>query len=305
VPEGLLGLPAHDEGAVPLLGLALGCLHGTLLWTADILRMYALLGFVLLAFERRSTRELLTWAALLYGVWFATTGLLRASLGAGGNAIPGVDVVGMARAAYHGSSYLPVLAFQVLAFPASLLITLVTKGPSVLALFLLGSWAGRSGLLERLESHMLRRVVGISLAAGLAGTSMAIATSHPWWRSLGTSIGSPGLALAYSSGLALLSLSPGGARALAPLGTVGRMALTNYVVQSIVCSLLFDGFAFGWYEMLTPAELLGTATEIFFGQVLISVWWFKHFRFGPLEWLWRSLTYRQPQPFLRTQTSPA
>ena len=79
------------------------------------------------------------------------------------------------------------------------------------------------------------------------------------------------------------------------------MALTNYVLQSVICAVLFDGFALGQYEMLAPAELLGTAAVIFFGQVLISTWWFNHFQFGPLEWLWRSLTYRHPQPFLRRE----
>lgn len=76
------------------------------------------------------------------------------------------------------------------------------------------------------------------------------------------------------------------------------MALTNYVLQSVVCSLLFNGYGFGLYESVGAARLWGFTFAIYLCQIPLSVWWLSRFQFGPLEWLWRSLTYGKRQPFL-------
>ncbi len=281
--------------------LGLGTAHAIFLWTADILRVYSLLGFALLAFRKRSNRALLGWTSLFFLLSFVLSGLGRGSRGEGNAGIPGIDVVGMARAAYHSSSYLDVLVFQALCFPASTIITLLARGPSVMALFLLGLLAGRSRQLGNLREArpLLRRVSGISLFAGLASSSLALLTRDPWLASLGAAIGSPGLCAAYASGLALLSSSTAGARALAPLGKAGRMALSNYLLQSMVCSLLFGGFGFALYERVGQACLLGIAILVYLAQLLLSAWWLDRFQSGPAEWLWRWLTYRRRQPFRR------
>ena len=83
---------------------------------------------------------------------------------------------------------------------------------------------------------------------------------------------------------------------LAPLASVGRMALTNYVLQSLLCSLLFNGYGFGLYNQVSPLAGLELTVLIFLLQIPLGVWWLRRFRFGPLEWLWRSLTYGQRQP---------
>ncbi len=281
--------------------LSLGILHAVFLWTADILRVYAALGFVLAAFRKRPNRTLLIWACFFVLLSAALQILGRASTGEGNTAIPGIDVVGMARAAYHSPSYVDVLIFQALSFPASSIISFLTRGPIVMALFLLGLAAGRSRLLEQLPDRreVLRRVFCISLVVGLAGSGLVLLGKNHWPAGLGSLIGSPGLASAYVSGLALLSLTARGARALAPLGKAGRMALSNYLLQSIACTLLFDGFGFALYEKVDQAGLLAMATLIYLAQIPFSVWWLRQFEFGPVEWLWRSLTYRRRQPFRR------
>ncbi len=282
-----------------------GVLHSILFWTGDILRLYALLGFALLAFRKRSNRTLLIWAGALFALSFVVLGLLGAP-GGKETAIPGFDIVGMARAAYTSSSYLDVLGFQTLASPLSFLILLVIQGPSVMALFLLGLLVGRLHFFERLPEHrpVLRRALWIGLVVGLIGNSLFVFAENGWLASLGFTIGAPALAAFYVSGLSLLSLRARGARLLAPLGQVGRMALSNYMLQSVICAILFGGFGLGLYEEVGAAGLLGLTVLIYLAQIPLSVWWLNRFQFGPIEWLWRSLTYGKRQPWRASQPRP-
>jgi uncharacterized protein len=279
----------------------LGVLHSILFWLGDILRLYALLGFALLAFRKRANRTLLVWAGIFFAISFVLLGLIGGPGGEDG-AIPGFDFLGMARAAYTGSSYLKVFLFQAASSPASFLIIFLMQGASVMALFLLGLLAGRAKFFEQLSENraMLKRIFWLGLLAGVLGNSTLLLTGNAWLVSLGTTLGAPGLAAAYISGLSLLSLRDDGAKLLKPLGNVGRMALSNYVLQSLVCSILFDGFGFGLYEKVGAAGLLGITIVIYALQIPLSGWWLRRFQFGPLEWVWRSLTYRQRQPWRRT-----
>jgi len=80
------------------------------------------------------------------------------------------------------------------------------------------------------------------------------------------------------------------------LAAVGQMALTNYVMHSIICAFIFYGFGFGLFGRLQRFELYYVVFGIWLFQLVVSPVWLRNFRFGPLEWLWRSLTYWKPQP---------
>ena len=82
------------------------------------------------------------------------------------------------------------------------------------------------------------------------------------------------------------------------LAAVGRMALTNYIVQSIICTWLFYGHGLGWFGQFERVELLGVVGCVWIFQIISSVIWLRYFRFGPLEWAWRSATYMKLQPML-------
>jgi uncharacterized protein len=80
------------------------------------------------------------------------------------------------------------------------------------------------------------------------------------------------------------------------LADVGRMALSNYLLMSVLCTLLFYGYGLGMFAKLQRFELLYVVVAVWGVNVIFSVMWLKHFRFGPLEWVWRSLTYAKAQP---------
>jgi uncharacterized protein len=81
------------------------------------------------------------------------------------------------------------------------------------------------------------------------------------------------------------------------LAAVGQMALTNYIMQTLICNSLFLGFGFSLYGQLERHELYYIVFSVWIFQLIISPIWLQYFRFGPLEWIWRSLTYWQKQPF--------
>ena len=83
------------------------------------------------------------------------------------------------------------------------------------------------------------------------------------------------------------------------LAAVGRMALTNYIMHSVICAIIFTGVGFAMFGKLQRYELYYVVAAIWIFQLIVSPIWLKHFRFGPLEWMWRSLTYKKKQPFKR------
>ena len=82
------------------------------------------------------------------------------------------------------------------------------------------------------------------------------------------------------------------------------MALTNYVMHSVICAFIFYGFGFAMFGQLVRYELYYVVLGIWIFQLVVSPIWLRYYRFGPLEWLWRSLTYWKQQPFRREQSPP-
>ena len=273
-----------------------GLLHAAFLFIGDILRIYALLGFVLLAFRRCTDRTLLIWAGVFFSLNFLIIGALGGPAG-GGEEIPGMDIVLMARSVYNGTAFFPVLAFQTAGSIFSFVIIALAQGGTVMALFLAGMVVGRHKYLEKLPEYrpQLIRIAIAGLFLGLIFNSIFVFSTNPWLISLGFVLGSLTLASAYCSGLCLFSLKALGQRLLTPISRVGRMALTNYIMQSVICAFIFNGYGLGMYEKIGAAGLWGNVFAIYFCQIIFSTIWLSRFRFGPLEWFWRALTYRQRQ----------
>jgi len=279
--------------------LGLGLLHSLFFWIGDILRLYALLGFALLAFRTRTNRTLLIWAGIFLLLGFLILGGVGGIRDGGNTEGMPTDIVTMAREAYNGDSFLAVVSFQLFAGVISFILIALSQGATVMALFLLGLLVGRKKFFEQLsENQSMLKKIGIwGLLIGLVLNTLFVFAKNPWVESFGFIFGGPALAAAYISGVALLSLQARGASLLAPISQVGRMALSNYVFQSVVCSFIFNGYGLGLFEKVGAAGLWAITFAVYLVQIPLSVWWLKHFQFGPLEWVWRSLTYGKKQPF--------
>jgi len=176
-----------------------------------------------------------------------------------------------------------------------------------MALMLFGAWIWRTGLLRQLGEHS--RVL-LHWSAALICAGLLLSFEHYGFTSTLRSYGAAenlvdGLApiiLAFGYAALLLGLSQ--SRAMQPVlawfAPVGRMAFTNYIVQSIVLTLLFYGFGLGLMGRVGVAGGLGIAAVIYATQSWASAWWLERHRFGPLEWLWRTLMYGERQPWRRS-----
>ncbi len=181
-------------------------------------------------------------------------------------------------------------------------------GIVLLGMFLLGMWFVRSGVMENTRAHLplFRRMawIGVPLGIGLSMVSAAIATSHvPGERYDGWGIANGLHMLAnlpacvgYISLVVLMLHSSGPLSRIRVLAPLGRMALTNYLLQSIICGHIFYGYGLGHFGIGRAAQF-GVVAVIFAAQIAFSHWWLARFRYGPMEWLWRGFTYRQVPPF--------
>ena len=108
--------------------------------------------------------------------------------------------------------------------------------------------------------------------------------------------GSTALALGFGAAIVLLAQRPAWQPALRPLQNLGRMSLTVYLAGTVMFTTLFYGWGFGQLFLLGPAATTFYAMLFFIVQLLFCTYWLNRFRFGPAEWLWRSLTYLKLQP---------
>ncbi len=165
--------------------------------------------------------------------------------------------------------------------------------PKILAMFLLGFYAYRRKFFQNLSSHQpfIRRVLVYGLILGLVGNVTAGIVGVITY-----AFGVPALALALVALVATLwqrAPSSHGRRLLASLAPVGRMALTNYLMQTVICVLIFYGYGFGQFGKFGATTATLIALAIFVFQILMSALWLKYFSYGPMEWIWRQLTYRR------------
>ena len=302
--------------------LCIGLGHGLLVWSGDILVSYALLGVPLLLVRQAPPRWLaipgvLVFLAapgmvLLYGllVWM----LVQAGGGAE-EALATQFAQVQAMLARADEVYMHGTWLQAVAQRAHevglVLMGLPIMGALVLGMFLLGGALVRSGAMAAPLRHGrllgLMRWVLLPLGLAVMGLSYAISPSLPVDRfdmtiALAQSLwmlASGLMCLGYVGWLVAFFGSRAGAGLARWLAPAGRMALTTYLTQSLVCSLVFYGYGLGWYGQMPRAWQAAFALALFVAQVLFSHAWLARFRFGPVEWLWRSATYMRPQPMRR------
>jgi uncharacterized protein len=294
--------------------LVIGLLHAYLLWAGDILSIYAVMGFLLILFRRKTTDALLKWACVLLAIPILTYILLYVLFVA---FVPPATVAGLDAAQVEmwnnavkrvpQSSYLQIITDYNLHYIVGRYLSLIfeMRPPKILAMFLLGFYAYRRAIFQSLSNHQLfiRRVLVYGLILGLIGNIAFAAlagTEAPLPPSpagiagvISYAFGVPALALFYLALVATLWQKATWRRVLAFLAPVGRMALTNYLLQTIICVLIFYGYGLGQFGRFGASRATLIALAIFLFQVLASALWLKYFSYGPMEWIWRQLTYRR------------
>ncbi|MBI4811205.1 MAG: DUF418 domain-containing protein [Ignavibacteriales bacterium] len=191
--------------------------------------------------------------------------------------------------------------------------SLIFYAPNIFALFLLGLYVGKQRIFQDIPSNLpfIRRVMRWGLGLGIIGNLVFAtlrANTNPSQPSLpaflfitAIAIGAPAFCFFYAATIVHLTQHENWRKRLSPLAAVGRTAVSNYLFQSVVCTTIFLSYGFGLYGQVGPALGLALTILIFLMQLIISQWWIKRFQFGPVEWIWRSLTYGKLQPMRPSQ----
>lgn len=293
-----------------LIGLA----HGILFWHDDILEAYAFCGALLLLFAGSSDRTVLAAAVvfLLAPIGIKLTGGIPVG------ALTSAQEALFARFGFTGATELEILTRgswgQIVRFNFSKIFAqerfLVASGMlfKIYGCFLLGLYLGRHEVYKKLETNrpILKRVALIGLAVGLPlnAISASVFDSRSWTEVLSETFGILPLSAAYVAVCCLMWLDAGTRAHLRHFGQVGRMALTNYVGQSVICTLVFYGTGLGLGGTMGPTLYLPLGIAVYALEVLASRLWLARFRFGPLEWIWRMLTYGEWLPLAKSAGQP-
>jgi uncharacterized protein len=292
---------------------AIGAVHAVFLWWGDQLTIYAGAAVGLLLFRRASVRALLLWAAFLTLVprWLSMLPVLSSVIGFPHG--PEADAfAARVLSAMRGHDLAELFRMQA---RETIRLQWAYAGlqPSwTLGRFLVGYAAGRSRLFRDVGERLpfFRRLFGWGLGVGLACTAIMVARralvragAHvPLAVTLALGIpediGTVAMAIAYAAATVLLMQRPAWKQRLMILAPVGQTALTCYVMQSLICASIFYGWGLGLLGHVGPALCIPLSVAIFAAQIVASRLWLARFRLGPLEWVWRSLTYGR-QPILR------
>ncbi|MEU7587310.1 DUF418 domain-containing protein [Micromonospora sp. NPDC049230] len=285
-----------------LAGLfVVGILHAVLLFQGDILTTYALLGLVLLAMRGVKVGTALRTAVLVTaGIGFVLA--LAATAGTQLVTDPATALAAGQRSTEALQGGLgSVIAEHVRQLPA-MFGALLVQGPLALSAFLFGYAAGRRRLLTNVGGNrqLLRRVQQVGYPVGLAG-GVIFASGGGTSNLTGLTAGvltAPLLAAAYAATLLQFFQTDRGRRVVAVLAPAGRMSLSNYLGQSLLCVLVFTGVGLGLAGTVAPPVVVLIALAIYGVQVALSAAWMARFRYGPMEWLLRAWT-EQRWPRLR------
>lgn len=279
--------------------LVFGLIHAHFLFGGDILRYYVLGGLFLLLAYRWSSRGLLLTAGVLMILVASGAYVATEVLGASASRPDWRQVAEAYRSPSLPGFFRTEHSLAMWRYEWSMLMSLAAP---ITGTFLLGMWMARHQYLQQAEHHRsrLKTLAWWGLGLGLLGQLLQLAAGIV--QETGSIhlppvlllvcvplvfLGHQALALFYLCGLALLCLHPAWRRWLSILAPAGRMTLTNYILQSVMGALVFYGFGLGLFGRVGPFMALLLTLGLCAFQLLYSAWWLRHFRMGPLEWLWR------------------
>ncbi len=298
-----------------------GVLHVLLFWHGDILIFYALFGFVLSWFSSQTGKTLLV-CAVIFALFpllaiASLIGLLNLMM-----AIPEAAVeiessleqqavetrafVEQAIKVYSTGSFSDIFHMRMQEY-SQILFAAIFIFPNVLSAFLIGFYLGKKKIFQYIKQNLanLRKVfywfLPIAIVCNTGYVYFADTTS---FMSMGwgmvmmmvcVSIGGIATMFVYVYLLSRVFTQNTFRSITTPVAKAGRMALSNYLAQTLICTTLFYGYGFGLYGSVNIWQGILVAIAIYIPLVIGSHYWLKRFRYGPAEWLWRSLTYNRRQ----------
>ena len=313
-----------------LFMLLLGAFH-LMIWPGDIVFFYALLGFLLLPFRKFSNKTLLItggilillpillYAAKSQWLWLnAPAGILFDTGQKVDHLLNGSNSEEDFKNLIRNGNWWDVLKGNIGGFFFRYgYLFFVSRIPKVLGMFLIGYALGRSDFYKNIAQNkkVIYWIIGIGLVIGLpANFYLARYITYfmdDYWnlkanglyQTIFYALGVVPLSMAYV-GLFMLSFqAAAGKKILSVLAPVGKMAFSNYIMQSLIGNFVFLGAGLGYMEKVGPVYYTLFGIIVFIVQIILSTMWLKYFNYGPVEWVWRSATYKKWQPFKKNKAT--
>ena len=293
-----VGQPLYWLARRMLVLLAFGLIHLIFIWNGDILTEYAIAGLLVLPLLLLRPTELLVAALVFLAVYVIGPAIYRISW-------PTLAElrahVASANTVYANGSLAEVWRFSLRELPLIVPLHLFVL-PRTFALFAFGMFLWRTGFLQRASEVTLETglVALVGIVAGGALTALDAGGALRGAYGPALSVLAPVvLALGYGAALLALAQMPVSGRMVSVFAPLGRMAFTNYLLQSIVFSFIFFGYGLGRFGRMSATGAFALGLAVYAGQVVLSAWWLRRYRYGPVEWLWRTLMYGAAQPMRR------
>lgn len=276
--------------------LVFGVLHAFLLWFGDILITYAIMGFLLIGLMRIPSKWLLTLGLAIYAIpHFLLLMIMFAAVAMDSSFYVGIQEVQNSMAAYGGGTYAEIFRqrfddWMYSNNPLNYIVLIVT----ILPFTMVGAAAAKWRLIER-TSELKKLWIGLAAGSFITGLLLKL-TPYLFEPNFGTTylqdiFGGPLLALSYAAMIALVSQNLRASRMLRPVAKAGRMSLTTYITQSVVATTIFYSYGLGLYGQVNLLTGTLMAIGIFALQLIFAELWLSKFKQGPLEMLWRKVTY--------------
>jgi len=308
--------PVHYRRMVILI--LVGLAHAWLLWTGDILFSYAMCGLLVYLFRRKGPKTLIALGIVSVGVASALAMLTQISLPywppeqlaeMSEMWAPSAATLSEALETFRGGwSTQNAIRFENAAVMQTV-VFLTSVSWRAGGMMLIGMGLYKMGVFHAtLAKRTYWWMIGVGVVVGIPmvllgvrymnATDWAFETGFfggrqfNYWASILVALGWVGVVM-----LACLRLQ--GGRLYSAFAATGQMALTNYLLQTIICTTLFYGHGFGLYGNVERTGQILIVFAVWAAQLAWSPWWLARFRFGPFEWLWRTLTYMKPQPIRR------
>lgn len=293
--------------------LGFGVLHITFVWVGDILAFYAVTGFLLLAFYKRTPKTMLRWIIALIVIQFLTP-FFTMLYNVMNTATPEMPNFAEFALSSHNSglTYLESIGDR-WSDMGTMVASSFPMVYSMFLMFLLGTYFVKKGFFKDMEAKkpVWKRIWIISTIAFLITQSsmslgMLIPFDHMLWMEISSVLGQNGGltgSMFYMSTLAMLFLYVPKLRgALMIFTKVGRMSLTCYLLHSIIGTILFLGYGFGLADHIQSAGTFMIGLAVYAVLIIFSTLWLKRFKYGPMEFIWRKLTYGKVNE--RPKTAP-
>ena len=299
--------------------LVIGLLHAHLLWPGDILFLYAVCGMLVYPLRRQPPGRLLVLGAGLLAVGSAysiASGVSfpywpedERSAFTAGMWQPSAAAIDAELAAWRGGwlDQQPARSAGAFEFETSILVAWGVWRAG--GLMLIGMALFKHGVFSaRLPSRFYAALIAVAVAVGLPLQAYGIALDFAcgwsvwsffvgaqfiYWPSIAVSLAYVGVVMLACRRAALCCLTR-------PLAAVGRTALTNYLLQTILCTTIFYGHGLGWFGSVDRVGQIGVVAAVWAVQLVVSPLWLRRCHFGPAEWAWRWLTYGVRPPLRRT-----